>query len=414
MSSQSIQRQSINNQSFNPGTKRVNIKDNKSLSIFDALDANGDGVLGADESLGIVTAKNGKKYYKSKKIENNRYIVVDENGQKHTMSHDGVILSEAYLKQQAQKQQNDKNNKSKTNTNNQTKTNKQQKTQESKPQPTNKQQTNNQTKANNYQVSVFEQNDNGQNKKFVIAKNGKKYEFVKKIENNRYVVIDEKGEQRIMSHDGGILSGKYLAQTASQSDQNKAKKEFKKQQDKDGNAAKIADAVSVLWGSENRASVVKNDLDENQRKLNELARSSKNDKEYRANFKKMFGVEYNESAVVAYTANPTKENYEKAFGKGQRITDRVEDYNNSQDMGGAIVKAGAVIAATGVVGTLTGGVGLIGAAAIGACTSAAVNISDRLSSNNGLQGDDWGEIIEDAAIDSVTIGTAEVLQKLQK
>ena len=90
---------------------------------------------------------------------------------------------------------------------------------------------------------------------------------------------------------------------------NAANKEFKKQLADDGWAADVADGVSVLWGSKNRASKVRVDIDNYNRNMQALKQAAaKGDEAFSAKFKQIYGVEYNQQAIDAYNANPTDAN----------------------------------------------------------------------------------------------------------
>ena len=216
-----------------------------------------------------------------------------------------------------------------------------------------------------------------------------------------------------MAHDGTILKATYVAiQTAKENFQ-KAKKSFKKQTQKDGWAGKTADAISTLWNSKNRASVVNKDLEKHFQLLQQLFQSEKaGSKAFNSKFKEIFGVEYNEAAVTKYLTDPTDVNYQKAFGNKNNIQNRVENYNQSQELGASVVKTSTAIAGTVALGVATGGTSLIATAAISAGTSLAVNVSDRLSSEDGLTKQDAGKILNEAALDGITVGAAGKIAKI--
>lgn len=160
---------------------------------------------------------------------------------------------------------------------------------------------------------------------------------------------------------------------------------FDKQMAEDGWAGDVADGISVLWGSENRASKVREDLKAYNEGLSNLKNAAaKGGDEFKAAFKEMFGTEYDENAVANYVKDPSDENYEKAFGTKNNIGQRVAKYNASQQTGAAAVKTGTTFLAGGAIVVATGGagLGLVGMAAVGtvaagtAASSLAINASD--------------------------------------
>ena len=99
----------------------------------------------------------------------------------------------------------------------------------------------------------------------------------------------------------------------------------------DGWAGKTADALSVLWNSKNRATIVQKDIDRYKEQVNELNESIKEDK-FTEKFKNMFGVDFNHANVVRY--NKKAQQYEAAavadctakFMKSQ-LSESLEKYN---------------------------------------------------------------------------------------
>ena len=67
----------------------------------------------------------------------------------------------------------------------------------------------------------------------------------------------------------------------------------------DGWAGKVADSVSILWNSKNRAKLVQEDLDTYKKQINDLDNSVKNDN-FKNKFKEIFGVEYDNVAISQY------------------------------------------------------------------------------------------------------------------
>lgn len=271
--------------------------------------------------------------------------------------------------------------------------------------------------------------DNGEKVKGIAKnKNGQRVdagEYVRigeRDKHGRSIVVDKNGKQWIMAQDGTLIKADYVvksnridqvssnsnaAQTATANILDKqlsdATSAFDQQMAEDGWAGDVADGISVLWGSDNRASKVREDLAQYKNDITALKNAaSKGGKEYAAQFKKMFGVEYNAHNIAVYEQYPTEENYKKAFGTKNNIAKRVADYNQSQQTGAAVVKGTATIAAGIAVGVATGGTGLVamGVAAAGtAAASATINLSDRMSSDVGLKEGEATQIMTDAVID---------------
>lgn len=78
-----------------------------------------------------------------------------------------------------------------------------------------------------------------------------------------------------------------------------ARKDLQAQTDRDGWAGKTVDWMSGAWSSKNRESEVKKDLNLAQHQANELARS-KTDAEFKAKFRKTYGVDYDPVQVAGY------------------------------------------------------------------------------------------------------------------
>lgn len=76
-----------------------------------------------------------------------------------------------------------------------------------------------------------------------------------------------------------------------------------------GWAGRVADEVSGLWGSKNRAHLVQADIDTYKLQMQELKNSIKEDK-FKEKFKEVFGIEYVNSNVSKY--NKKAEQFEKA------------------------------------------------------------------------------------------------------
>lgn len=271
-----------------------------------------------------------------------------------------------------------------------------------------------------------------------------------KLPHGRKAVVDEKGRTWVMSHDGVILDNNYVAKSNAadvirtdsktaqkaaigmlESELNNAQKAFDAQMDKDGWAADVADGVSNIWGwaqkDGNQAWRVRRDLKTYRSQLNELkAAASKGDAQFRAKFKQIYGVDYNQNAIANYTMHPTEANFKKAFGTKNDIGTRVAKYNESQDAGAAVVKTtaevGAGIALAAATVATGGAAGVVASAAVVAGTTMAADVvvetTDRMSSHNGLQQGDMSEIMQgattDGAIAGLTFGVGKYAKTVYK
>jgi len=295
--------QEVNLHTFKAGQKINSCKTEQKKSIFNAIDANKDGVISKDEMQGVVKGKiknkDGKlverEYIKLKDIGNGRSLVVDENGKQHVIAHNGVVLKDSYVK------------------------------------------------------------------------NGYK----------------QPGNTKAAQKTAASIAKTYKNAEAA----------FNKQLADDGWAGDLADGFSKLWnndlfggGTGNTASQVREELKAEKKRVALLTNAAKKgDAAFKAQFKKIYGVDYNQAAVDAYNKNPTEANYKKAFGtKIESIKTRVDRYNKSQQTGAEAVKTTAKIGAGIAVGAAvvaTGGAGAValGATALGtAAASAAVDETDRL------------------------------------
>lgn len=263
--------------------------------------------------------------------------------------------------------------------------------------------------------------------------NGKSEEFtlIGSLPKGRKAAVDDKGNIKVISHDGNILKSEYLEKDA-RIDQMKnnpevgrnttsalldgmldnATEAFEAQMAEDGWAADVADGISNLWGwaqeDGNQAWRVRRDLKEYKADIAELKQAaSKNDQQaFNTKFKQMFGVDYNQKAVAAYALDQTEANYQKAFGSKNNIGARVANYNSSQQTGGAVVKGSATVAAGIAIGVATGGTGFaaLGAAAVGSgASSFAINASDRMSSDVGLKEGEINDILGNAMWDGASV-----------
>ncbi len=272
-------------------------------------------------------------------------------------------------------------------------------------------------------------------------------------EHGRKTVYDGDGKTFVMSQDKKILKNSYVAKsdksdlirkdskTAQQStvemletQLNSAKAAFNEQMKQDGWAGDVADGVSKIWnndlfggGTGNTASQVREEFKTYQKNLNDLKMAAKQgDGAFKAKFKQIYGIEYNQKAIADYNMNPTEANYEKAFGKKNNIAQRVAKYNSSQQTGATVVKTGAelgittgVTVAADALDIVTFGLSTpLSAAAIGATTFVAdvlVEGTDKYKftgeykdadgnivkdDGNFRDGTDWGEIAKEAGTDA--------------
>ena len=265
-----------------------------------------------------------------------------------------------------------------------------------------------------------------------------------KLPHGRKSVVDAKGRTWIMAQDGTILDNKYVAKS-NYADQIKANKgtaqkvtvnmmsnqldqaqaAFDKQMNADGWAEDVADGISVLWGSNNRASKVREDLKTYRNNINQLKNAAKQgDAQFKTKFKQIYGVNYNQKAIANYYLRPTKANYQKAFGTKNDIGYRVAKYNESQKAGGEWVKTGAKVAA-GIAAVATaipsGGSSIAayaaGLGAAGVATAAAdiaIDVSNKAVSKEGLQDGELGQYVKDGVIDGTitvaTLGTSKIVK----
>ena len=340
-------------------------------------------------------------HYKSGKQEtftvigeagNGRKLAKDKNGKLVTVAHDGVILKESYV-----------------------------------------QASNLYSKGKKIQGKIKDKTGKLVTKEFVEIPG------MGKLPHGRKAVVDAKGRTFIMAQDGVVLSDEYIAKSNAadvirkdskvaqaqtldmlESQLSSAEAAFNAQMKQDGWAGDVADGVSVLWGSDNRASKVREDFAKYSNTIKELkAAAQKGDAVFEAKFQEKFGVKYNKSAVADYLMRPTAANYRKAFGTKQSIGERVAKYNESQQAGASIVKAGAEFGAAAALTAATiatGGVAgvVAGMVVAGASTVAAdvvVETTDRMSSKEGLKDGQFTEILKDASVDgaiaAATLGTAK-------
>lgn len=279
----------------------------------------------------------------------------------------------------------------------------------------------------------------------------KEYLKLKDMREGRSLVVDANGKQWVRAKDGTILKDSYVkngfkkptntppkpatnSQKLAAANLGKAYKRaeaaFNKQLKDDGWAEDVADGISKLWnndlfggGTGNTASQVRKEMQAEKKRVLALQKAAKqSDSAFRTQFKKIYGVNYNQAAVDAYNKNPNETNYKKAFGtKIESIEKRVARYNQSQQTGGAAVKTGTKVVGGITVGVATGGTGFValGATALGtAAVSVAVEESDRANVTGTYkdasgktvkqkgafkEGTDHGKILKDAAWDGAGV-----------
>lgn len=232
----------------------------------------------------------------------------------------------------------------------------------------------------------------------------------------RYSYTAENGETWYFAADGTPIKKEYYEQRETEYTAVNSQKEtvknaraaFQQQLDRDGWAGKTADAVSVLWNSDNRAVKVEEDLKTYENQIKELQTAqSKGAAEFSSKFKEIYGVDYNPAKIAEYEANPTDENYKKAYGTKNDIHKRVMDYNKSQQQGASAVKTTVVVAASAAAAAATGGASLVATAAVaGASTMAAraaVEVTD-LATNN-IDGDVNAQNLDNIAKQAMVEGT---------
>lgn len=242
---------------------------------------------------------------------------------------------------------------------------------------------------------------------------------VSKNGTGRYSYTASNGETWYFAADGTALKKEYyerretehtvLRQQKNISQASRAS--FKQQLDEDGWAGKTADALSVLWGSDNRASKVEADLQAYDDQIKALQQASKKGAvEFNTKFKEIYGVNYNPANIAEYEKNPTPENYKKAYGTKNDIHKRVMDYNQSQKDGAAAVKTTVVVAASAAAAVATGGASLAVTAGVAAASTAASRIAVEVSdlATNNIDGDvnseNLSNIAEQAAVEGVISG----------
>ncbi len=187
----------------------------------------------------------------------------------------------------------------------------------------------------------------------------------------------------------------------------KAKADFEAQLASDGWAGKTADAISILWGSENRATKVQEDIDVYSQQLQELKDAkAQGEEQFKQKFKEIFGVDYNSDNIKAYIENPNDETYAKAYGTTNDIAQRVAKYNESQQKGASAVKTSVVIAGSVAAGIATGGASIAATAAIAGASTAALRMATEVSdlATNDVKGDITGQKLDEIAMQAAIEG----------
>lgn len=313
-----------------------------------------------------ITAKNGKTYTVVGEAQWGRHIAVGSDGKYITIAHDGVILKDSYVAD----------------------------------------------------TNFFRKGEKVSGKVKVKQPDGsfkmetRTYAKVKDLGKGRIAVIDKNGKGHVISHDGVVLDEAYIQRDATAdvmakdskvaaqfvvqnlgADLKSARAAFDAQMAKDGWAADTADAISHIWGwagtDKNQASAVREDFEFLDGKLRSMQADLRagNMKAFATNFKKTFGVEYNQQNVAEYYRHPTDANYRKAFGSS-RVSDinlRVQKYNQSQDTGGAVVRGTTtfVVATAATIVIPGAGAGIAAGMVTAAASSTVVNLTDVASSQQG-------------------------------
>lgn len=122
----------------------------------------------------------------------------------------------------------------------------------------------------------------------------------------------------------------------------------------EGWAGKVADSVSVLWNSKNRATLVQSDLDVYKQQVDELKDSIKENK-FTQKFKDIFGVEYNNKALEQY--NKKAVDFKKALVAScmadmtsSKLKESLETYDNSNaKLQNRIIRKSVPMASTGAI-----------------------------------------------------------------
>lgn len=246
-----------------------------------------------------------------------------------------------------------------------------------------------------YTVDAFYRNKDGSEGRHLKLK-----PTGEKAKNGRYWAVDKQGNKYLIAHDGTILDAAKVAKKdaaverdkkmASSREQynklatafNEAKRSFDAQVKKDGWAANTADAIAGFFGSTNTEDHVRADLDAYKAKLNEL-RAALNSGD-----KAKFDALYKE-----ITQND--------------ITQRVLKYNESQEIGGSVVKGVTVGVVSGVAAVATGGASLAVTAAVAGGTTFVSSVAAETAdlATNDIDGDvnaeNMGRIVNQAGTEAL-------------
>ena len=122
----------------------------------------------------------------------------------------------------------------------------------------------------------------------------------------------------------------------------------------EGWAGKVADGVSILWNSKNRATLVQEDLNSYKAQVGELKESIKENK-FTQKFKDIFGVEYNRAALTQY--NKKASDFKKAVVAScmaemtaNKLKDSLETYDKADaKLQDKIVRKRLSMAPTGTI-----------------------------------------------------------------
>ena len=124
--------------------------------------------------------------------------------------------------------------------------------------------------------------------------------------------------------------------------------------------------------------------------------------------------EYTRGKDLATLENDLKYASTAVFGNKGDIVNRVNSYVNSQQVGGAVVNGAVKAVGAIAIAVATGGTGLVALSTAALATtalSAATDLTDRASSNVGLQDGEVTNILKNATIDGATVFAGGQLTK---
>lgn len=124
--------------------------------------------------------------------------------------------------------------------------------------------------------------------------------------------------------------------------------------------------------------------------------------------------EYTRGKDLATLENDLKYASTAVFGNKGDIVNRVNSYVNSQQVGGAVVNGAVKAVGAIAIAVVTGGTGLVALSTAALATtalSAATDLTDRASSNVGLQDGEVTNILKNATIDGATVFAGGQLTK---